>query len=113
MNRSGLLQGLWILRYAIWEDTVNKLNTQIMKSSNQPIVSQRNGWFFYQRKENTMLFMTTPEERAYERMMQQVPRYRWDTSNADYYISTYARYLQRTNTPAAENALTIAAESTP
>ena len=35
-----------------------------------------------------MLFMTTPEERAYERMMQQVPRYRWDTSNADYYIST-------------------------
>jgi hypothetical protein len=46
-------------------------------------------------------------------MMQQVPRYRWDTPNADYYIGTYARYLHRTNTPATENALTIAAEITP
>ena len=31
----------------------------------------------------------------------------------DYYIGTYARYLHRTNTPATENALTIAAEITP
>ena len=60
-----------------------------------------------------MLFTTSPKDRAYERMMQQVPRYRWDTPNADYYIGTYARYLHRTNTPATENALTIAAEITP
>lgn len=60
-----------------------------------------------------MLFTTSPKDRAYERMMQQVPRYRWDTLNTDYYIGTYARYLHRTNTPATENALTIAAEITP
>ncbi|WP_458464282.1 hypothetical protein [Paenibacillus sp.] len=60
-----------------------------------------------------MLFMTAPKERAFERMMQQLPRYRWPPPKADYYIGTYARYLQQTNTPTTENTLTIAAESTP
>ena len=60
-----------------------------------------------------MFFMTTPKDRAYERMMQQLPRYRWDTPSSDIYIGTYARYLQQTDTPATENAQTIAAEITP
>ena len=60
-----------------------------------------------------MLFTSSPMERAYERMMQQVPRYRWDPPHADYYIGTYARYLHQTNTPVSEKALAIAAASTP
>ena len=59
-----------------------------------------------------MLFTTSSKDRAYERMMQQMHRYRWGSPHADYYIGTYARYLQQTNTPVTEKALTIAVEST-
>ena len=60
-----------------------------------------------------MLFTTSPNDRAYERMMQQVPQYQWGSPASDIHIGTYARYLQQTDTQAMKNALTIAAEITP
>lgn len=60
-----------------------------------------------------MLFMTTPKDRAYERMMRQVPRCCFELSVPETYISTYAKYLKYMDMSAIDSGRTNGAENTP